>query len=334
MGPGVPVGAPCRSPGIAAETAHAKGSRRSTGLAAGRGAGTGRDSRSGCHARSRAKKVPVKNQSVLAVSRRVVASRRMIATAGTSLLLVAGLLLTGATPAAAAPPATVSGQACLPGEGVTVAVDFAPGSDEVRVGCAIGAQASMAAAGAAAGFTFAPTTGFLTTIDTVFVDDKVGYWSVYVNTADGAPNGALTSAWSFATTGIDGGPLAPDTVLLFDLVPDFTATQEDPRITPVELGASATESPAAPTSPSILATPPEPPTPDSSAGSAASGSASDRSSGEIASSPVSSAGASTPASDQDTSSGTTVWLTVAALIALAALGAAAVVIARRRRSAG
>ena len=277
----------------------------------------------------------MKNQSVLAVSRRVLASRRMIATAGTSLLLAAGLLLTGATSAAAAaPPATVSGQACLPGEGVTVAVDFAPGSDEVRVGCAIGAQTNMAAAGAAAGFTFAPTTGFLTTIDTVFVDDKVGYWSVYVNTADGAPNGALTSTWSFATTGIDGGPLAIDTVLLFDLVPDFNATPEDPRITPVELGATATESPAAPTSPSSLAPPAESPTPDSSAGSAASGSTSDRSGGEFAGSPVSSAGASTPASDQDTSSGTTVWLTVAALIALAALGAAAVVIARRRRSAG
>ena len=160
------------------------------------------------------------------------------------LLLVATTLLTGATPAAAAPPATVTGQACAPGTGVTVAVDFAPGSDAVEIGCAIGTQTTMAAAGAAAGFTFAPTTGFLATINGVApADPTVGFWSIFINTTDGQPAGPLGTTWSFAQTGIDGGPLAVDTVLLFDLVEDSKVT-EDPRISLAEIAATAPVAPA------------------------------------------------------------------------------------------
>ncbi len=193
----------------------------------------------------RTKKVPVKN-------RHVPDHRRTLATVAAGLLLVATTLLTGATPAAAAPPATVTGQACAPGTGVTVAVDFAPGSDAVEIGCAVGTQATMAAAGAAAGFTFAPTTGFLATINGVApADPAVGFWSIFINTTDGQPAGPLGTAWSFAQTGIDGGPLAVDTVLLFDLVEDFNAPQEDPRITLSEIAATAPVAPAP-----VAATPP------------------------------------------------------------------------------
>ena len=184
----------------------------------------------------RTKKVPVKN-------RHVPDHRRTLATVAAGLLLVATTLLTGATPAAAAPPATVTGQACAPGTGVTVAVDFAPGSDAVEIGCAVGTQATMAAAGAAAGFTFAPTTGFLATINGVApADPAVGFWSIFINTTDGQPAGPLGPNLTSAMKGIDGGPLAVDTVLLFDLVEDFNAPHEDPRITPAELGATAPDS--------------------------------------------------------------------------------------------
>ena len=163
----------------------------------------------------------------------------MLAALGASLLLSSAGLVAGAIPAAAAPPAVVSGAACAAGTGVTVAVDFAPGTDEVKIGCAPGAQSTMAAAGAAAGFTFAPTTGFLASIDGVApTDPNLGFWSIYLNTAGGQPTGAIGTNWDFAQTGIDGGPLAVDTVLLFDLVEDFNVT-EDPRISLAEVAATA-----------------------------------------------------------------------------------------------
>jgi len=200
----------------------------------------------GRRARSRAKKVPVKN-------RHVPDHRRILATMAAGLLLVATTLLTGATPAAAAPPATVTGQACAPGTGVTVAVDFAPGTDEVQIGCAIGTQTTMAAAGAAAGFTFTPTTGFLASVNGVApADPNIGFWSIFINTTDGQPAGPLGTAWSFAQTGIDGGPLAVDTVLLFDLVEDFNAPTEDPRITLAEIAATAPAAPVAAAAPASV----------------------------------------------------------------------------------
>ncbi len=154
-------------------------------------------------------------------------------------LLVSVGLVAGA-PAAAAPPALVSGQACAAGTGVTVAVDFAPDSNDIKIGCATGTQTSMAAAGAAAGFTLAPTTGFLASIDGVApLDANLGFWSIYINTTDGQPAGPIGPDWSFANTGIDGGPLAIDTVLLFDLVEDFNAPTEDPRISLTEIAATA-----------------------------------------------------------------------------------------------
>ena len=192
----------------------------------------------------------------------------------------------------------MTGTACQPGQGVTIGVDFDPVTDEVRVGCAVGEQATMAAAGAAAGFSFAPTTGFLTTIDGV-VSPATGYWSVYITTADGNPGGALTQTWTFAQTGIDGGPLAVDTMLLFDLVPDMNAPEQMPRISPAELTAATADSTGASESVSV-------------GGGAA----------------PSSATAAAPAAESGSSS--TVWLVVLAVLILAALAAAAVVISRRR----
>ena len=48
---------------------------------------------------------------------------------------------------------TVTGEACQPGSGVTVVVDFTALDNAVRIGCADGPQASGFAALAAAGFT-------------------------------------------------------------------------------------------------------------------------------------------------------------------------------------
>jgi len=210
---------------------------------------------SGRHARPRAKKVsvirsvaPVPSTSTLTevTHRRPV--RRALATVGAGLLVVCAGMLAGALPATAAAPALITGEACQPGEGVTVAVDYAPVTDEVQIGCAVGAQTDMAAAGAAAGFTFTTTPeGYLLGIgippETPVLETPVvalpnSFWSIYLNSSGGTPGGVLTTSWVSSNVGIDGGPLAVDSVLLFDLVPDWAAPVPDaPRITPAELGA-------------------------------------------------------------------------------------------------
>ena len=78
----------------------------------------------GCHARSRAKKVPVKIRSAARPQPTVATGtprrHRLLAALGASLLLISAGLVAGATPATAAPPAVVSGEACAAGTGVTV----------------------------------------------------------------------------------------------------------------------------------------------------------------------------------------------------------------------
>ena len=76
--------------------------------------------------------------------------RRLLAvalTAGFSLSLATGVI-----PAAAdSTPPPMTGYACDPGQGVTVAVDFTDRADKYQIGCAKGGQASIAAALTAAG---------------------------------------------------------------------------------------------------------------------------------------------------------------------------------------
>jgi hypothetical protein len=162
-------------------------------------------------------------------------------------------LMAGATAAAAALPANAVGQACLPGVGVTVVVDYSPSPDAFQTGCAIGAQPDIEAAGAAAGFTFTkndlanPTfltgignAGFVTAVLETgpSTSQPRSFWSIYINTTSGQPNGPLANELTFAATGIDGGPLAIDTVLLFDYVPDYLSDPADvPRVTYADLGA-------------------------------------------------------------------------------------------------
>ena len=97
---------------------------------------------------------------------------------------------------------TVTGEACQPGSGVTVVVDFTALDNAVRIGCADGPQASGFAALAAAGFTRTdePGPGTTCTIDGLpsegypFCWLTGGYWGYY-----SSPD--RTTPWDFSMVG-------------------------------------------------------------------------------------------------------------------------------------
>ena len=108
----------------------------------------------------------------------------------------------------------MTGQACLPDQGVTVVVDFTPASaaadpqGPVEVSCAIGAQASMAAAGEAGGLTYAYSqlwAGFICAVDGVAAETSqacegstAASWGIFISTTNGSPGGDPSSSWVFA----------------------------------------------------------------------------------------------------------------------------------------
>jgi hypothetical protein len=162
--------------------------------------------------------------------RRLAAVTLVTATAGLSSLVLV-------QPAAAAP--TVTGTACGVNEGVTVVVDFEPSSDEVVVGCAAGPQESIGDAMEAAGFEVTTElTGFgpyLCAIDGIAANPANcqafpgAYWSPWLATVDGAPDGALSATWSSAQVGVAGGPLAVGSVVGFEQNTDGAFPGTAPR---------------------------------------------------------------------------------------------------------
>ncbi len=152
------------------------------------------------------------------------AARRRGRLAPVRLALVASAVLLAA---AAAPAAGVGravfGEACEPGEGVTVVVDFGSLPGGVVVGCAPGAQATGFAALAAAGFTvgFDGGPGMVCTIDGRPVEgypfcwSTGGYWSYWKKDRGGA--------WDFSRTGGGSGPVPVDAVEGWSWAADFAS---------------------------------------------------------------------------------------------------------------
>lgn len=123
-----------------------------------------------------------------------------------------------AAPAAEASPPVVSGEACTPGTGVTVVVNFVPALGGIQLRCAIGAQPSYKAALETGGFTLETYAfGFgnvLCKIDGVGTEqDKCANfsgelsWANWINVEGGATSGSFSPNWQSAATGIDGGSL-------------------------------------------------------------------------------------------------------------------------------
>ncbi|GAA2013829.1 hypothetical protein JL107_13485 [Nakamurella flavida] len=188
--------------------------------------------------------------------------RHRLASAAAVLALAAGGSVVGlavAPSAAAAAPAAVTGQACAPGTGVTVVVDFAPATDSASIGCAPGAQTSIGAAAAAAGFVLEPA-GFVTTIDGVTAP-STGYWSFWLSTAGGTLPGTPTAEWNAAQYGTVSPGLPVDTALGFIVDPDFNdADSPEPRITVPELLGAAVPSTEPTTTEPTTTEPTTPPT--------------------------------------------------------------------------
>ena len=165
-----------------------------------------------------------------------------------------GLPLLLTTPAvagvAAADPPEVTGAACEPGEGVTVAVDFALDDADTAagftVGCAVGEQTTISAAATSAGFELSPASGFVCEIDGVLAEPAGcsvypgAYWSLLLSTTDGLPGGGNGLEWTAGQVGIDAGPVPVDRAVLFQVQPyveDWTGPEDDrvPRIALQEL---------------------------------------------------------------------------------------------------
>lgn len=135
---------------------------------------------------------------------------------------------------------TITGQACLPRQGVTVVVDFTPASaadaatGPIKIGCAIGEQKTMAAASAKAGFTLGISSGFVCTIDGMLAEPQGcsvypgAYWSVYGSTTDHTLTGPASTTWTSSWAGVnDTGPLAVGSAILFQVQPYVENWQSD-----------------------------------------------------------------------------------------------------------
>jgi hypothetical protein len=122
--------------------------------------------------------------------------------------------------------AAVTGAACLPGQGVTVVVDFAPVREQVDMRCAPDAAGSVRDAYEAAGFGFGASGAFITEIDGVDASTlgDQGWWGLFTSTADGYPGGPAATDWQMAMVGGDGGPVETDEAYFFRLFDSWSCT--------------------------------------------------------------------------------------------------------------
>ena len=131
---------------------------------------------------------------------------------------------------------TVTGQACQPGSGVTVVVDFTRLDNSVKIGCAPGAQANGLAALAAVGFAVGSQSGAGTvcTIDNRPTEGYPycwltgGYWGYWKS-----PN--RSTPWDFSLVGAGDGPIAQGAVEGWSWAPNFDGVA--PRVSVADLAA-------------------------------------------------------------------------------------------------
>lgn len=211
-----------------------------------------------------------------------------------AVVLVIGLVApTGAAAHADAPPSVV-GAACAPGTGVTAVVDFATTDADtaapVTVGCALGAQRSMAAAFTAAGFDIG-SDPFVCAVDGVPAEPAGchawpgAYWSLYTSTDSGQFPGTASTSWTFAQVGaFTPGTVPVDGAVLWQVQPyveNWTSPDDNrtPRITLADLidhaapssgGASSSGHPSTGSSTSSSPSAADPSTDSASASSSAS----------------------------------------------------------------
>ena len=159
---------------------------------------------------------------------------------GIPLAVLALLAPSAVTPTSAADAPPITGYACDPGKGVTVAVDFTDRANKYEIGCAQGSQTSIADALTEAGFTFSAQTfsfgRFLCSINGTFAYDGASdsdclsgpTWGIFISTTDGEPDGPPSQEWVSSMQGIDSPPVPADTYLLFQINPQWPAPSRTP----------------------------------------------------------------------------------------------------------
>ncbi|MDR0593601.1 MAG: hypothetical protein LBG60_10190 [Bifidobacteriaceae bacterium] len=157
-----------------------------------------------------------------------------------------------AAPAFAAPalaaPEGATGAACQPGQGVTVAVAFAPIRDSIEIRCAPAASGTIGEAFAAAGFVIETGEwGMVVSIDGAEASElgAQGWWGLFISTTDGWPTGPAASDWQIAQVGASGGPVATDQAYFYRLYDSYSAT-DDPQLTLAEVLGRQGTAPVAP----------------------------------------------------------------------------------------
>lgn len=138
---------------------------------------------------------------------------------------------------------TVTGEACQPGVGVTVVVDFTALDNSVKIGCAPGAPANGFAALAATGFTIGDESGpgTVCTIDGLPTEGfpfcwlDGGYWGYWKS-----PN--RDTAWDFSQVAGGNGPLVQGSVEGWSWAPGFNGVA--PRVSVADLADHTPEAPA------------------------------------------------------------------------------------------
>lgn len=190
--------------------------------------------------------------------------RRRIAAAAGSAAFFLVLAMVSPNWALAVNPG-VTGTACQPGQGVTLAVDAVGDGSDVTVACAVGATGTVAEAFAAAGFTLGWNgPGWLASVDGLDPTAAYGanaYWASYTSTVDGSPAGAPATDWTYASVGLDDpATVTVDQAYLLRVIQDWTAPATDPVPTLADvLAAGATTSPSPSPSPSDTESPAESP---------------------------------------------------------------------------
>ena len=144
---------------------------------------------------------------------------------------------------------------------MNVVVDFTPDQDSIGAGCAPGEQPTIGEATEAAGFDLTVQDGLLCAVDDVVAEPKGcttfpgASWSIYLSTDGGLPQGAPADTWQIANVGLDGGPMAAGSAVLFQIQPyleNYPEGLKQPQVSLPDLlaGQVIVTTPTEPTPPS------------------------------------------------------------------------------------
>ncbi len=173
--------------------------------------------------------------------------------AALSLITIAIPVAAQAAPLASEPG--VTGAACQPGQGVTVAVSYDSQGKDVDVRCAPAASGTIAAAFTSAGFAL-DNPSFVTSIDGVSptAQHPNGWWVLFTSAADGQLGGASGTDWTMASIGANTGPVTTGETYMFCANDDWNVQATPCGTTLTDIAGAAGNTVVTPAVPATTAT--------------------------------------------------------------------------------